>query len=43
MMKKAYIAPEMDVVTFAAEEEITVSGGLTDLIESLLPGNNDTP
>ena len=41
-MKKAYIAPEMDVVAFAAEEEITVSG-LTDLIESLLPGNNYTP
>ena len=41
-MKKEYIAPQMDVVKLAAEEEITVSG-LTDLIEALLPGNNDTP
>ena len=40
---KKYIAPELDVVKFAAEEEITVSG-MTDLIESLLPGGtNDTP
>ena len=40
-MKKAYIAPQMDVITFAAEEEITLSG-LT--IETPYPGDdNDTP
>ena len=41
-MKKEYITPEMDVVKFAAEEEITVSGDLT--IETPYPGDdNDTP
>ena len=35
-MKKEYIAPEMDVVKFAAEEEITLSGSL---FETLLGGD----
>lgn len=37
-MKKEYIAPEMDVVKFEAEDVITASG-LTDLFETLIPGN----
>ena len=43
-MKKEYIAPEMDVVKFEAEEEITLSGtGLDNVIESPYPGNGDKP
>ena len=37
-MKKEYIAPELEVVSFTTEDIITVSGGNDAVVERPLPG-----
>ena len=38
-MKKEYIAPELEVVSFTTEDIITVSGGSNEVFETPFPGD----